>query len=441
MLLGPACPGTEMRLSSRLMKTNTVVLHLGWALIAGGAWWLGTRQGPRPAATADHPNARTEPGRLPTVRGVAPATAESASGSTVQVNRWLDPWFGANGRISPQAMTAAVTQALADPDPVRGLRHFTHLLACLTPENAPAALAALKAGSGRDPAAWTALFCSAWAATDGAGAMATLTESADQRAAMAGWAHHDPAAAAAWWKAQPAGPDETTHQALEASLVVGLARHDGATALAYIAAQPEGRRGELAKILAGEQLAHGAPATARWAMELPDAAMRGAALEAVARHYMAVDPAAGVAWASEIAPGPDTRDAVARVADRLAERNVQEALQWTQQLQPSPGRDEAYQQVFSEWARKDPTAGSEQLVRMPQGPERDSAIHSFSRILVNENPGDAIIWASAISDPVMRLDTQIDVARTWNASAPGAAASWIAGNLPPEAQRRALAPD
>jgi hypothetical protein len=169
--------------------------------------------------------------------------------------------------------------------------------------------------------------------------------------------------------------------------------------------------------------------------------MRGAALEAVARHYMAVDPSSGAAWAAEIATGPDTRDAVARVADRIAERDVAQALAWTRQLQPSPGQLEAYEQVFSEWARKDPTSGSQELLQMPSGRERDSAIHSFSRTLVAENPGDAIVWASAISDPELRLDTQIDVARSWNQSAPDAARSWIANHLPPEARNRALQPD
>ena len=78
---------------------------------------------------------------------------------------------------------------------------------------------------------------------------------------------------------------------------------------------------------------------------------------------------------------------------------------------------------------------------MTPGRERDNAIHSFSRILVNESPGDAIIWATAISDPALRLDTQIDVARTWNETAPAEAQTWITAHLPADAQARALAKD
>jgi hypothetical protein len=75
---------------------------------------------------------------------------------------------------------------------------------------------------------------------------------------------------------------------------------------------------------------------------------------------------------------------------------------------------------------------------MPAGAHRDNAIHSFAGSLVRENPEDAIIWAAAISDPALRLDTQINVARKWNNAAPAAAQSWIAANLPADAQRRAL---
>jgi hypothetical protein len=62
-------------------------------------------------------------------------------------------------------------------------------------------------------------------------------------------------------------------------------------------------------------------------------------------------------------------------------------------------------------------------------------------LVVRHSPGQALIWASAIADPALRIDTQVDVARTWNLAAPGAAAAWIAVNLPPEAQRRARSPE
>jgi hypothetical protein len=60
------------------------------------------------------------------------------------VDDWLDAWAGKDGRLSPEAMAETMREALQDPDPVCGLRRFTHLLGALTPENAPTAPAALR---------------------------------------------------------------------------------------------------------------------------------------------------------------------------------------------------------------------------------------------------------------------------------------------------------
>ena len=236
-----------------------------------------------------------------------------------------------------------------------------------------------------------------------------------------------------------AGHTSPAIQALHASFVRGLAGNDPAAAVAYVKGLGD-NRGEMARVLVGEQFRNGAPAAARWAAELPDETMRGAALEAVARRYMQVDADAGAAWGVEIAQDRDTRAAVARVADRMAESDVRAAFEWTLKLPPSPGQDEAFQQVFSEWARQDPGASSVELQRMTPGPERDNAIHAFSRILVSESPSDAIIWATAIADPALRLDTQLDVVRQWNTTAPDAARTWVAANLPVHAQSQALEP-
>jgi hypothetical protein len=423
------------------MKKLTLLIHPAWALIAAGAWWLGSRQTEntrsvareesrsRLAAGSHHAadNARTEEQR-----------GRVAGDSAPEAVAWLRRFASVDGTISAENMTGAVMDALRDPDPVKGLRHFTHLLECLTPENAPAALAALKAHSGpRDTNQWMTLLCTAWGAKDGAAALAGTTARDDREAAMAGWARTDPAAAEQWLAALPPGTDDGDRKALQRSLVRGMTRQNPQGALAYITEQDGGVRGDLIKAMTKEQFADGAPATARWAAGLPDE-LRGTALETVARHYMQVDPAAGAAWAAESALAPDMRQAVGRVADRMAEKDVMAALKWTEQLPAGPGREEAFQQVFSEWARKDPTTSSQELLRMPAGAHRDNAIHSFAGSLVRENPEDAITWAAAISDPALRLDTQINVARKWNNAAPAAAQSWIAANLPADAQRRAL---
>jgi hypothetical protein len=272
----------------------------------------------------------------------------------------------------------------------------------------------------------------------GAGAMDLLSGRRERGAALTGWAGRDPAAAEQWLAALPKDTGDDERRSLQYGFVRGLSRRDAAAAMEYVAGRSEGERSDLARVLAGEQLTRGTKTAAGWAMNLTDAAMRGSALESVARHFMQVDPPGGASWAAESSLVPDMRHAVARVADRMAENDVQAALAWTRQLPRSPGQEEAYQQVFSQWARTDPTGSSQELVRMAPGWERDNAIHSFSRILVNESPEDAMTWAGAITEPSMRLDTQIDVARQWYATAPAAAQPWIAANLPADAQARVL---
>jgi hypothetical protein len=420
------------------MKKRYTV-HFVWALIAAGTGWLGAwrnagsdaSQGEtrsRLAAAVDIPQSEA---------ASAKRRAASIAGGTEEASSWLQKWSAANGSISAENMADAMTEAMRDPDSVRGLRHFTHLLECLNSDNAPAALAALKAHSGpRESSLWMNLFCTAWGAKEGASALAAVTTRDEREAALTGWARSNSAAAMEWLAALPKEMDSGDRRGLERSLVRGMARNDPQAALDYIATASD--RSDLVRVLTREQVANGVPATARWAAELPDSDLRGPALEAVARHYMQVDPASGMVWAAESATAPEMRQAVGRIADRMADQDVLAAYKWTQQLPPGAGQEEAYQQVFSEWARKDPTASSQELLRMPTGPQRDNAIHSFAGSLVRENPQDAMVWATAIGDPGLRLNTQIDVARKWHDTSPAAAQSWIAANLPADAQNRAL---
>lgn len=413
------------------MNSKAFAIHCTWALLAAAAWWLGAQRSPdtpasrSPAAKPGTPAKAARDSAHPIAPRVTAGMGESIA--------WLDSWRGADGRISPDQMSAAVLAALRDPDSLRGMRNFMHLLENLTPGNAAAAVLTLKQNDGTgtgDTAVWLELLCAAWGAMDGASAIATLTDPPALAAAMTAWAAKDPAAAKLWLGQAPGLPN---------SYVIGLAHRDVAEAVRYIAAQPEDERAGLTAVIAKEMLRRGIAEAGAWAASLDDSTMRGPALEMVACKYMAAAPDEGAAWAAENAAAPDMRDAVGRVADRIADKDVLAAYTWTQQLPPGPGQEEAYQQVFSEWARQDPTASSQELLSMPPSPNRDQAIHSFSRSLVKENPESAIAWAGAISDPAQRLETQIDVARQWHAAAPEAAATWITAHLPADARAKALA--
>ena len=432
-----------------MMTRKSLFLHLTWGILAGAAWWLGTQQ---PVADDEATRARrislTAPAPFAAEGGgIARGASRSLTAGTADFTAWLDTWRGADGRILPERMSAAVLAAVRDHDQVRGLRNFTHLLEHLTPENAAAAVLTLKSNAGAsDSGVWLELLCAAWGAKDGENALSTLTDEKDRHTAMSAWAAHDPAAAQVWLNGLATGHGDNgvamsaEKYYFQRSLVAGMARRDPDAAVQYAKTQGESDRSELARIVAKEVFHRGGAEAGEWAAGLDDSTMRGAALEMVARKYMAAVPAEGATWAAENATAPDMRAAVGRVADRIADKDVVAAYTWTQQLPAGPGQEEAYQQVFSEWARQDPTASSQELLRMSPGSGRDQAIHSFSRSLVKENPESAIAWAGAISDPQQRLETQIDVARTWHEAAPADAQPWIAAHLPGEAGARALQP-
>ena len=426
---------------------KTLTIHSLWALAVAGAWWLGRDSVSNSTPAEGMKNHALEgvamrkgeghlsgpPIPAPLVRGIA-ETAE-----------WMRQWSGPDGRVSPERMAAALEAALSDGNPVRQMQYFSQLLAVLTPENAAAGADALRRHVSPLSKDWLKALAAVWGELDGTGAMAELSKDgirsvAAQQAAFSGWTFKDPAAAQAWLKAYtpPKGAPADVVEAFQSALVRGLGRNDPDAAVGYIKGLGE-NQDHLIKVLTADRFRYGVSATAEWAAQLPDESLRRSALETVARRYMQVDPVAGAAWGTEIATGPDSREAVARVADRMAESDVQAAFAWTAKLPPGPGQEEAFQQVFSEWARQDPGASSEMLQQMPAGRERDNAVHAFSRILVEESPRDAIIWASNISDPAMRLDTQVDVARQWNQADPAAAGAWVAANLNGADRARALA--
>jgi hypothetical protein len=437
---------------NRLLVTN-----IAWALLAAGAYYAGTFRS-RPAAEKASSD-RTVPvavasapviprGNDPNVDPTKRSTAGADDGDAAD---WVRSFRGRDGTISPERMNEAVQAALRDPDPVRSTLYFVQLIKELTPENAPAALQAVNENvGGGDSMRYLSLLAHAWGEKDGKGALAAL-ESVRGRGsewarstALAGWAAADPQAALEWLQERNAqkGPnrDGRDDWALSRGMLNGLARRDIDGALKYLMTLNEDQQGNFVGVLVEQKLKEGVTAGSDWAMQLPSERMRTNALETVGRQFLRQDVDTEIQWAQGIAARPDAHEAVADVADELAGRDAPAAAAWVGKLPPGPSQNHAYEDVFERWTRSDPLAASQHLTQMNPGPARDNAIQAFSRTLARENPPDAIAWASVISDPNERIDVQIDIARRWNESAPNDAQTWIAANLPPEAQARVLAP-
>lgn len=444
------------------MTKKSFILHATWLLVAIGAYAVGTFQ-PRHPAVFNNTASRTLV-TLPDPR--VPQAAKSSKEKEQFVARvaaqkedpdavgWLQPFRSADGSISPERMTEAVQGALRESDPVKSMLYFAQLVKELTPENAPAALKAVREGpAGMESMRYMSLLAHAWGEKDGAGAVAALDQVRGRESgwakstALAAWAASDPKAALQWMQEHTAkqaeqggNRDGREDGALTRGLISGLARQDIDGALNYLMTLKEDQRGEYVGVLAEQKLKEGADTASNWALGLADPRMRSNALAVVSRQFLRQDLQTATNWAATIAGQPGAEGAVGQVADQFADRNIPEAAAWASKLPPGESQNEAFREVFSEWTDSNPLAASQALTQMAPSPARDAAIDSFSRNLARENPQDAMAWAIVITEPRSRLNAQTEIARRWYQTAPNDAQPWIAANLPPDMQARALAP-
>ncbi len=424
------------------MKKN-VLIHASWLAVATGAWLFG-RLGPGGpgASRSPAPLPATSPIAAPRAPGVATTGREAAlplAGRNIEdPAQWASRFRDAEGRISPERMTEAVIESVRDADPLRGMMNFTQLMREMTAGNAPAAFQAVRTTiTGWESMRYLPMLTAAWGGLDGENALAKLKETGGREAmfgsagALSGWAAADPAAAQKWLKANNG---EENAGFLSRGLVSGMARTDFTGATAYVTAATEEQKGELTSVLTEQQLKSGLGTAIAWTETLTDPKMKASALSDIARQFSRQDLDKAAAWVAGMAADPAARDAVGRVAGDLAEKDPARGLAWAGTLPAGDGQSEAYSRVFREWAPRDPTAASTSLNALPPGPSRDSAISAFSSGIGQENPQDAIQWASTISDPALKTKSLVEAGQHWFQTSPDDARAWAAAHLPAEAQ-------
>lgn len=426
------------------MMKKILLLNMLWLLVAVAAYQWGRREAPRPplketvvAVPAPAPLRLIDEERG---RGVVRAVEAGDDAGA-----WVASFRSADGTISPERMAEAVQAALRESDPVRSMMYFTQLVGQLTAENAPLALQAVRENtSGWESMRYMNLITHAWGEKAGAEALVALKELRGREgawarsSALAGWAAADPLAAQRWLADGNLPEERREAMAMQRGLLHGLARVDVDQALGYLMTLPQDQRDDFVDILAEQKLKEGPQAASQWALTLADPEMKTDALGTISRQYLRLGLDQALQWAAGLAGDDTGRRAVGRIADEFAERNPGEAFAWAEKLPAGRSRVEAYEEVFHEWTRSDPFMASTQLTQLRPGPERDAAITAFSRTFSRENPQDALVWAGVITDPQERMDTTLDIVRNWNARAPAEAQQWIAANLPPELQVRAL---
>jgi len=423
---------------------KTIYLHGFWLLIAIGTFLVGrtvqvsSREGESARA------ARRDGGS----GGVAGAGGPESrrAGERPEGEREMGALGGR--ALSAESMKIAIASVLADNDPVSRQRRFAELLASLTPENARAAVDAVREAPRSNWSWWQELnlLTYAWGRIDGESAAAYAMEQEGRNkewtmaSVLAGWANDDPVGAKEW----VAGlENEDERSRAMRGLVQGLAQKDieAATQFVYSLDPDTPRMNEYIDSIARQQLSLGMEQAAAWSSTLPDGPVKGSALQAVAREFVRSDPARAAEWVSAFGEAEYGERAIAEVSEEWAEQDHAAALDWVTTLPAGENRSRALGETISEWARENPVEAGEYVSALPAGGERDVAIGAYARRLVDREPVAALEWAQSIEQDGLRNETIARTARDWMRRDVVAASEWLEGaELPEQVAAQILQP-
>ena len=417
------------------MKKEYLV-HAVWVLLAGGAFALGKFTASPNTGSDDKKGAAGRAGS--DSNGSARPSARSVFGSgngrsSVNGGGETAGSLARPGVSGAVPISTRMEEAVRTLDPIQAEIEFLAALENLTPDNAPDALAAIRANSeGWTSARFTSLLYYRWGQLDPMAAVEHATEQGGRSgawsagAALSGWAANDPVGAQTWVGQQEEG-DQKRHYVR--GLVTGLARSDPNAAQKYIEGLPEGNsRTWLMQTVARARLREGVESAANWAASIESSELRSSAMQSVASQFVRADLDKAIEWGSKIAQQENSGDAVAEVAEGLTRSDPARATKWLKTLPPGEASKSAAGEVFQEWGRKDPEAASGYLNNLPAGEVKDSGINSFSRTIMREDAEAAATWSLAIGDEKLRRDSILNTASYFYRRDKQAATVWMNAN-------------
>jgi hypothetical protein len=433
---------------------NSLFLHCGWFLIAVIAFVIGSVNSSRDQSSTsgkDDAQKSRQDNRSSSSLSALGQNRESKTGQQEIPAGLVNPGT-LLGTTAGRPTTARqplsewdieeLGQIMAkESNPLRRRMAFTRLLQGMTAENALLIRDQVK--SLRPESSEFKDFHYAWGAIAGAEAVLNgkKTREVDMDVTMAGWASAEPELAFNWVNDLPEGD----RARLKGAMIAGIADNDPAAAAGYayqLASMGDKDADRMLGIVTSRVLGNGGHLEASvWAENLPDGAMRAAALDRVAHDYVAHDPEGAAAWAERFAGQAHNARVIEEVGDEWAERDPVAAIDWLNSLDAGKGKSEGLSSAFGEWAKRDPTAASQHLVSMPESPDRDSAISGFSRRLASENPQAAIAWASEINDASSRENALVRAGQSMFRRDASGTREWLASSgLPPAAQEQIVNP-
>jgi hypothetical protein len=336
------------------------------------------------------------------------------------------------------ADVASFRRALEDEDQLTRTRRMSAFLEHLSPENLPAAQAALLERQVGVSAEEVRVFMLAWARFDAPGAFAwAQVQPAEWRPTLAkeaiyAWGFRDPQGAL---RALEAIDDAALQKRLRASLVSAWARSPNkAGAMAYLSElRPEEGRDRFLFWLAGETAKGGPEAVIRWTESIPDDApndLKRAVFPMAAGAVAHADAARAAEWYEAHRGDPYSAGSLEVIARRWVTYHDPPALfAWLESLgdlgERAAERGRAVALAFRLWLERDREAASAWLRSEAPRPALDPVVATFAREIAATDPTDAFAWSERIQDESLRHGARVAAARIWLRHDPAAARAWL----------------
>lgn len=346
---------------------------------------------------------------------------------------WHEEGCDAGREARPTELISALSDALADSNPLTRTLILANSLDKLTPENLEDVLAVIERQRVGISEAELRLLMLAWGRFDAPAGFAWSSQregpwrSMLERAAIFAWGFHDPHEAAS----KVDQMSDTQREALRSRLVDGWTRNEDKPGLTdYVFGLPAGaERSSMLTMLLAELGREGPDAIRDWAEAVPIDAPRGAKLAAFLNAAAALaqrDPDRAAEMFEAHQSFEYSKPALAVITRRWVEYHDPKALfEWLIGLPPGEARDSGVESGFTQWWKQNPADARAWLRSTTRGPALDPAVAVIARQTSRSSAAKAAAWADGIHDELLRRQALTPILRMWSRENLRAARAWM----------------
>jgi len=183
---------------------------------------------------------------------------------------------------------------------------------------------------------------------------------------------------------------------------------------------------ELGRPLVRRWAERDAPAAAAWTAQLPEGAVRRAALEQVAIAWANTDLPAAAGWVQALPQGDAKEAATLDLAYEAARTEPVAALELASTLRRTPQRDDLLVHALSQWPGTDSSSAAAWAMNVPDPSLRQRLVAAVA-VASAEQDGAGAAWlaASALGAGDEQGRAAVSIVQRWAQNSPQAAASWV----------------